>query len=91
MPDVSKYFSDFFNGSAPADDYYIVFGLVGGLLLICWTACCIYFCIDFGNDNVSSYSEEYSIILLPLFPSINVHSANGSSWESIARGLRNIF
>jgi|AntAceMinimDraft_5_1070358.scaffolds.fasta_scaffold138106_1 hypothetical protein len=52
MPDVSDYFSDFFNGDAPADDYYIVFGLVGGLLLLCWTACCVYFCIDFGSDNV---------------------------------------
>jgi len=54
---LGEYFSDFFNGSAPEDDYYIAFGLIGGLLLICWTACCIYFCIDFGPE-VSERIEE---------------------------------
>ena len=56
--DIGLYFTDFFNGNAPADDYYIIFGLIGGLLLICWTACCIYFCIDFGSPDVSTMFER---------------------------------
>ena len=52
MPNIGTYFDDFFNGDAPADDYYIVFGLIGGLMLLCWTACCIYFCVDFGSARV---------------------------------------
>jgi hypothetical protein len=51
MPSVSTYFTDFFHGKAPSDDYYIIFGLIGGLLLVCWAACCLYFCIDFGNPR----------------------------------------
>mmetsp|Transcript_28657 Transcript_28657/g.33846 ORF Transcript_28657/g.33846 Transcript_28657/m.33846 type:complete len:215 (-) Transcript_28657:49-693(-) len=51
MPSLGTYFSDFFSGTAPADDYYIVFGMIGGLLLICWAACCVYFCIDFGQSK----------------------------------------
>jgi len=57
LASVGTYFSDFFDGDAPADDYYIVFGLIGGLLLICWTACCIYFCIDFGSPTASKKSK----------------------------------
>ena len=87
MPDVSKYFSDFFNGSAPADDYYIVFGLVGGLLLICWTACCIYFCIDFGNDNVSTLQRSVFARLILALPYTMI---SGCIPESRSWGLKEI-
>ena len=39
-------------GAAPADDYYIILGVGGGLVVLCWSACCLYFFLDLGATAV---------------------------------------